>query len=780
MLKNTAFSLCPGALAVALMLAGCGGGGGTSQPAASGQGNGSDAAVADMRVVSGSAAKGTIRNARVQIFSVDANGEKGTAIASTTTGIDGTYQLQVPASLLTFTIEVDGASGGTFADEATGMDVAIPADFRIRDVVRLDATAAKTFRASISPLTELIVATAEKSAGGLTAANIDASKAGFATAYGFDAEKVRLVDANSAEAANATEEEKLQSLTLAAISKLAKDGKLGCDQATTGERINCVVRQVGKSGKVTGESLDLDDEVRRNIRQSLADVVADASINRTGKTGTDGTAIFAESRIATGAGSITGVQAAKNLFASLRNNSHAAHLSDRTGPLDSRIDSLRSDFRKAVAPVDGNLVLLTRLSITGIEFFQLYKSGGISSAQISGFFDHRYVSGSCRILTATRQLATSKENAASVSCNPYQNAAFAYVRNASNVVVGYQSVRSSILMTPSADNPNVFAYRASSSRVTFASTDGRNFTQTGITSVGNYGAETAATGTIAFTIASTTAGNALTSASFVGNMPARVNADGVALSDREAWSIAATRTDEGNTTFRYALAGTVASIVNDAPSAQFSVKEGSFVRISGDQSAPTLQATQEVSLILEGTAGSSTVAGAMRLTNFSGDKNGNDVVPTMVTFAGSLSTANAEFFSGKLGLERTGYDKTDTTLPTSASNYAGETASFAGKLTIAQRPDVSLTATLSRPALNSASILAQYRDGTETVNISVTDSDIGVAPKKTHVADANGVSADFVSGAKSIDVLRNGAKIAVIDTASGKISYVDGSFESLD
>ena len=773
MSKNATFSLSPIALAVALVLAGCGGGG-TDGSTGNAQVSGSDPAVAEMRVISGSAAKGTIKNARVRIFSVDANGAKGTAIASATTGVDGSYQMPVPASLLTFTIEVDGAGGGTFADEATGADVAIPADFIIRDVVRLEANAARAFRASVSPLTELIVATAEKSAGGLSAANIDASKAGFATAYGFDAEKVRLVDANTADAASATEEEKQQSLTLAAISKLAKDGKLGCNQATAGERINCVVKQVGKSGKVTGESLDLDEEVRRNIRLSLAEVVADDRINRTGKTGTAGTVTFAEGRISTGSGAITGVQAAKNLFASLRNNSHAVLLSDKTDPLDSRIESLRTDFSKAVAPVDGNLLVLTRLSISGIEFFQLYKSGGIGTAQ-TNFLDGENIHGNCRILTATKQLATTKENAASVSCSPYPTVPFAYVRNANNIVIGYQTIRSAITMTPSADDPNAFAYRAGNIRTTFTSADaGRTFTST-TASVGNYGTETAATGTIRFT----TAGTALTSASFAGTMPARIGYNGVMLSDREVWSIDVTRTDEGNATFKFALTGTVASIVNDASNAQFSVKEGSFVRIKGDPSAPTLEGTQEVSLILEGSAGSSKVAGAMRLANFSADKNGNGVIPTLVTFTGSLSTANAEFFSGTLGVERTGYDKVDSALPVTPSNYAGETASFAGKLTIAQRPDITLTVTLSKPTPNSASILGQYRDGAEVVNVSVTDSDIGIAPKKAHITNANGVSADFVGGARSIDVLRNGAKIAVIDTASGKIDYVDGSFESL-
>ena len=775
MTTNSLFTLSPAALAVALLLAGCGGGGGTDGATGSAPGAVVVASSPEMRVISGSAAKGTIRNARVQLFSLDADGTRGAAIASTTTGQDGTYQVSVPANILTFTIEVDGSAGGTFADEATGVDVAIPADFKIRDVVRLAATAEKTFRASVSPLTELIVATAEKSSGGLTTANIDASKTGFATAYGFDAEKVRLINSNADEAATATEEEKQQSLTLAAISRLAKDGKLGCDQTNSGERINCVVKQVGKGGKITGNALELDDGVRSGIRQSLSDVVSDARVNKTGKTSTNGTATFSEGKVSTGAGSITGVQAAKNLFASLRNNSRALLLTNQVNPLDARVEALRADFRKAVAPVDGNLLELTRLSITGIEFFQAYKSGTTSLAQINGYYDRAYIHGSCSIRTAAGQPATSRENAASVGCTSFSNT-YSTVVDANNAFLGYQFLRGAITMTPATDNPNAFDYRASTFVTRSISSDGgKTFTGSTV-SYGNYTTKAAATGTIRFSVS----GNAVTSASFTGNMPGRIGDNGVRLSDREDWTIDAVRTDEGNASFKYALTGTVASIADGASSAQLSVKEGSFMRVKGDQAAPTLLDIQEASLILEGTAGTSKIAGAIRLANFRGDKNGINVQPTLATFSGSLSTANAEFFSGTLGLERAGYDKVDSTMPVTASNYAGETASFAGKLVIAQRPAVTLMVTLARPALDSASILGQYRDGTEVVNVSVTASgDIGIAPKKSHIASANGVSADFIAGAKTIDVLRDGAKIAVIDTASGKISYVDGSFESL-
>lgn len=188
----------------------------------------------------------------------------------------------------------------------------------------------------------------------------------------------------------------------------------GNDQANSGGRINCVVKQVGKGGKITGDALELDDGVRSGIRQSLSDVVADTRISKTGKTSIDGTATFYEGKVSTGSDSITGVQAAKNLFASLRNDSPALLLTNQINPLDARVESMRADFRKAVAPADGNLLELTRLSITGIEFFHAYKSGTTSLAQINGYYDHAHIHGSCSIRT-TGLLPASKKTAGALA-----------------------------------------------------------------------------------------------------------------------------------------------------------------------------------------------------------------------------------------------------------------------------------------------------------------------------------------------------------------------------
>jgi hypothetical protein len=94
------------ALSAALLAVGCGGGGGGT-PAAGAPDVIAPGPVAQ-RSVTGVASKGTIKKARVQVFALDAQGNKGTnPIASAITGEDGSYTLKIPTTVLSFVVEVD-------------------------------------------------------------------------------------------------------------------------------------------------------------------------------------------------------------------------------------------------------------------------------------------------------------------------------------------------------------------------------------------------------------------------------------------------------------------------------------------------------------------------------------------------------------------------------------------------------------------------------------------------------------------------------------------------
>ena len=96
------------ALALGLALSGCGGGGGGGDKPPVG-----DSPPVAQRAVAGTAAKGLIKGARVNVHALDAQGVRATAsLANALTGADGSYKLQVPLSVRNFVIEVSSAVSG--------------------------------------------------------------------------------------------------------------------------------------------------------------------------------------------------------------------------------------------------------------------------------------------------------------------------------------------------------------------------------------------------------------------------------------------------------------------------------------------------------------------------------------------------------------------------------------------------------------------------------------------------------------------------------------------
>ncbi len=113
------------------------------------------------RTVQGTAAKGLIKGAKVSVYALDAQGVRGAAaLATAITGDDGTYKLQLAASVQNFVIEVSAAPGAVMADEASGTDIAIPESMKLRSVVTLASAATGTYEGTVSPLTEMIARTA--------------------------------------------------------------------------------------------------------------------------------------------------------------------------------------------------------------------------------------------------------------------------------------------------------------------------------------------------------------------------------------------------------------------------------------------------------------------------------------------------------------------------------------------------------------------------------------------------------------------------------------------
>jgi hypothetical protein len=781
MKKDHAGLFALSALSLALMaLGGCGdsGGGDAAAP---------PAVAPAQRTVQGTAAKGIIKGAQVQVFSLDAAGKKSAQPSTTAvTAQDGTYSLALPADVLLFSVEVIGGAGATMADEVSGKDVELPAGFKLRSVVKLAQSAQTSITSSVSPLTEMIVQAAEK-AGGLSATNIDDAKRGFAEAFGFDPQQVKPVNANSAGAATASEHEKLQSLLLAAISKMAHDGKLGCSAAELSERLSCVAKGIGAIGTLKDGKLELNAAIQSDLRQALTDVAGNGTINRTGNASANGLPSFppvmpvppvTPVTPATPATPVppvppvtpppTDVQLAKKLFASLRTNANLFSTSAAQSDLEVRGEAMKADFDKAIAPLDQNIIDWLQVSRTGLDHLRSFQAGATYNSAVY-MYDHGYYS-SCIVYSSPSETleARAAEEVDHISCNRIQNITDNWIWNGSDYEL--QIIIERISITPVPGSSTSYTYRSRASKRTMGYWASETDTESPIGDYGN--TDNIADGTIEYA----QSGALVSKLAVSGKLLARYDRSGVAITDHELVNLSATRSAEGGNVYKYALSGELASVKGAVQVGKVSIKPGSFARIKElAEGKSNHRSIKEVALLISAESGGSKVDGALALSKPMGDKNGRAYKATSLTFSGSLASNKTEFFSGILSYEQTGYDKYDVRRAESASNFTTKNVALSGTLNILNRPQLSLALSTNQTAFQRSSASGQYKDGSATVNVSVSDT----SPRVTQIDSTDGVAFKYSAGMATVDVVKDGAKVAVINVNKGVIDYVDGAFESL-
>jgi hypothetical protein len=731
MQKYFAGALKLSALSLALLAAGCTGG--------------SDSSDESMRVVEGTAAKGIIKGARVQAFSVDADGKlSASPLAISSTGVDGAFTLNVPTRVLNFILLVDAAPGATMADEATGTDVAVPDNMSLRSMVTLAADAG-SYSGAVTPLTELVAKTAEKS-GGLTKDNVAKAKQGAREAFGFDPETVKPVNANSDAAGNASEEQKTQALLLAALSKLAKDGALGCAPAD----IKCIVIAFANSGSFSGSKLVLGS-TGDAFQNAINAVVADPVINRTGRKSAAVMPDFTDQAGVTRAIIANAIEAAKKLFASLRTNMNI--FANNSDAFDLRIDAVNDDLQAAVAPLDLDLMSWVRVTSAAIDHLDDYKlNSGIVPTTRPNLHG-----GSCSITQENGSATTSAATAQKITC------VYTFKH-----LVGKRLDHSIVI------RPQTGGYSYSSQQ----------------TLVPNQGVSTALGATVGGTIVYTSHGSSFAS---VGDMPARTDAAGNLLSDLENWTIGATRAADGSANaFKYAFNGTLISKRGNSEVAKVVINPasgdnpGSYARVVQSVSGVLSRSdVKEINLSLDSTFDGSKFKGTLNLNNWLADKSGVNFIPSKATFTGSLDESGLPFFSGTLTYEQPDYNKFDSRQSMSATNFLPQTVGLNGKIAMPQRPELKMSAAVARSAFGKTAVTGQYDDGAAVVNFAVNSTSTnGVASHSTSISSVTGVAvaftnADEVKADPSVPVVKDSAAVAVLNLKTGKISYADGSFESL-
>jgi hypothetical protein len=688
------------------------------------------------RTLAGVAAKGLIKNGIVQVFSYNAAGEKSTSpLVTTRTASDGSYSVNLGNNIGLFTIEVSADAGTTMADEISHADIAMPMGLTLRSVVQLDSASVTAINGYVTPFTDMLV-NAALNAGGLTASNVATAKSAVIALLKFDPLETKPVNIDNAAAA--TPAEQAQSLMLSAISKLANDGSLDCNQSTVSEKIKCVVDT--STGKANLQNGVLILPNQSTFYKAVAAVFADPTVNKTTIASLESIGILPEETAPVVTVPVPVVEnpiaAAKALFASLRTNIQAWAAAFSSDAPAQSVSALKADFDTAIAPLDRDLADWVLMSDKGVALFTNYASNG-GQSDVSIFRNGSKI-GQCSLNDVNNTQVTSPTAADNVYCR----LAATYTKT--------------IKLTPVSGSTTSFSY-AANSKVT----DG-NFIDTPVA------------GTVSFA----RTGNTTTSVTIAGDMPARTRADGVKITDKETWNVSYAQT-QAEEVYKYAISGDIAAIKGGAMVGKVALKDGSFIRVaSADRTALNASDVKEVNLMLAVASKDSEVVGALSLNEFSPDKNGVNIVPTKLAFNGSFSNPNADIqsFSGTLIASIPNYATYDSNTVDSAMNFRKASITFAGTVKIPNRPELKLILNASNPAFGAQAFYGEYNDGTNDIIINATS---GNGIQVVNVLTTNGVSMQFVTSAQTINVMNKNTVVASINTSSGMINYTDGSFESL-
>ncbi len=831
---------------VVLALAACGGGGGGD--------TGSSATTTPVdRKVEGYASKGLLTNAIVKAYLLDASGVRGTApIAEGRTDANGFYSLNLSTNTGTFVIEVTADSTTRMNDEATNSIITPASNLSLRTLTTVSNTSTPTVTAHTTALTEMLTAAAGTAP---TPASISAAQSGLIAALGFDPVVTRPINSNTAAVATASVNEQLQSVALLAISNLASRSQLGCTASDQASRVACVVNALASASTITNSTLNTTTQSTLRTEMLTVSTSANNQTSYSTPGSLTGVSTFSPPVVTPPVVTppvvtppvvtppvvtppvVTDLQAAKTLFASLRNNINAFYSkNDATKPLNIQADGVQADLDTAISPLDNELDLWVKLPEKGIDLLENFKSGASTQVSVnlletqtlySYANGYSYPSGTttvsrggCSLYTDADALniATSTTPAADivlVACGTnatfIPNSDVAAPTTASPDRFTRLGTAKQILLTPSFSN-NSYTYVARSRKRTFEYTmlNGvqnsplRAIPGTSVT-IGNYGATANSTGQGTGTIsyAKNAAGD-ITSLTLNGDMPAQFKnvalvagaASGTPqalgyelISDKGTWAInlgltITPKANSTNTIERYTVDGSVSAIKDGATLSSVGIGSGSYIQAEIDANGFAVKGSNSgLNLIINASAKTSSFQGTLNAINFANDASNTSYGPTKVTLSGKLSRgtgAAADFFTGTFTVATSNFTSYNKIVAGSASNYLKGTASFEGVVKAAGRPDIVLNLSASNPVYKTENITGSYVDGTNTISLSGTKyPSTSTTASYLDITASNGVSVRIDNVGTNFPVKRNNVVVANLNRSTSVITYTDGSTETL-
>ena len=763
--------------------------------------------------LSGLASKGPLKNAMVTAFAIGADGSVGsTKLAEKETDDTGAYTLDLGTYSGAVQLVVAVIPGRTLSkDEATGQDVSLPADFRLRANTTVPAHTGATSAiqsASITPFTELANQIALDS-GGLNAANLaSASKVVF-DLIGVDPVATKPLDATVAPPANASDAEKRYALFNAAVSAMANSAPTTTDATTLacftaaaadkGKKIKCATDQIAKSVTVTagaggGAATLVANHKLVGLGAALVMASTDEAINKTGHTVSADSAdakhlVAIEKDVV--AGTIAPIKLvvtteessdiikARQFFSRLRSNAAAL----ASGPLETGLaDGVKAfgdSVRGEALAVASDTSKVVHMAVIASDLWSHYKSGAtsnVNSPPIFGFpggctvyqgdFPTRFGGDAGEALqpyVPTSVDATSAVKASWVGCSVNQGS----TPSATNkLAIQYQ--RTVLFNMAATTAPATVPYLAMARKRYWDAPTGVRTNQNLIATL---------SGVIGYTLTN----QVVTGAKIIGDLPAPVKPNGSLLAARYPVNVDGLLTQLPSGAVKATFASGSLGVVPvgaSVASLTLNLSPGGVTEVvlPGADSSAAQVADAKLHIAASIKTAKGELTGMLVADRFTVDRFGN-LQPGHAKFTGSIAAAGssgtvATFFSGAL----------------EGTNGALPVVSFEGTLTLPNRPVLTLSLSVSQTAAAATAtgtttasaaytLTGRYAQDAVTVQISGTNAATG---NSLTLADSSGVSVSTAGNGTPINVLVSGRQTARIDQQRGRIVYGDGSFESLN
>ncbi len=739
------------ALAATLTLAACGGGGGGSSPSSSSTGV----------AVTGVAAKGLLKRARVEAFRPGST----TPVASTTTDEQGQYTLSNLPAGETFIIKVSvitGANGTVMVDEASNQEVTPPADFTLRA-----ATVAQeggTNSVQITPFSEMAVAKALAANPSLPPSVVEQANADIRSFVGFDILTERPTFNN-----NGTAPANKAALMLAAVSQLAADSAnataLGCSTGQVADKIKCVVEKMADAGTADDDLVSRLDSAKETVASDDYDG-EDAPPVLT-KQPTELTPLPVRDAVAE----------AKALMANVRANGQRISGSAGGDSLDRRVRAVSDLIEAGANPVGDSSRELYSAIVTTAEMldegvfrpanFTINKDAALSNG--CSFFV-----GDDPSADNWNTLATSADDASSVGCRltyrvfsevtgqvtswyAYQHA-FRVVRSSTEATYTvYSRLIKQKLNTPngpiSSDTPT---YLAPQSETAYRGSVvlGRTFD--------GYPESFEMTG------------------EYAGGLTQVL--EGFALKNTVSLTLRPTYTPQYT---RLSMVGRVYASGGSKPQVDLEVLPGSHVQSKFDETntfngiVETDLTQREGHLLLSAKQGQATITGTLDLTSFATTAAPDSALPSRVQFTGRVTDGEGlTLFEGTLLATAEGLSGFNETLSYSSQNQlASAQVRFTGDLFVPNAPRTLVDLILAMTVQNRYDLTGSYTQGDTRVLLTARGFEGTEEGAFFELSTPSGMSVRVTRGQNLANITKSDVVIGTVNVDDALINYRDGSYE---